>query len=182
MFEAFIVRGLFDEFRRFIAQHKVEVCEVSDGSIALPHDEKLECIRVLSQDVTVLSEVGSKIQGMVFEPDEWVQYMKTELQAGSWKVIAEARESGTIGIFNPDGSTNQLLVDLLGEKVGNDRILWEAPNKSQQTWFIQKYGTNVNIGNVAASEVVALETLRLGLRSDTFFEFLPAGMYKFKQK
>ncbi|GHT24993.1 phosphosulfolactate synthase [Bacteroidia bacterium] len=181
MFEAFIVRGMFDEFRRFIGRHKLEVCEVSDGTITFPHEEKLEYIRILSQDVTVLSEVGSKVLHVVLEPEEWVKCMQTELQAGAWKVIAEARESGTIGIFNYDGSANQSLVDVLGKEVGNDRILWEAPNKNQQVWFIKKYGNNVNVGNVAPTEVVPLETLRLGLRSDTFFDFLPAEMQKYKQ-
>ncbi|MDR2847606.1 MAG: phosphosulfolactate synthase [Bacteroidales bacterium] len=181
MFEAFIVRGLFDEFRRFLSRHKFELCEVSDGTIAFPHEEKLEYIRLLSQEVTVLSEVGSKVLNVVLEPEQWVKCMQTELQAGSWKVIAEARESGTIGIFNYDGSTNQSLVDVLGKEVGNDRILWEAPNKNQQVWFIRKYGSNVNVGNIAPVDVVSLETLRLGLRSDTFFDFLPAEMQKFKQ-
>lgn len=181
MFEAFIVRGLFDEFRRFIDRYRVEVCEVSDGSIALPHEEKLEYIRVLAGDVTVLSEVGSKIRGVVLNADQWVDSMKTELQAGSWKVIAEARESGTIGIFRADGTANKRLIDQLGKEVGNNHILWEAPNKNQQTWFIKKYGANVNIGNVASAEIVSLETLRLGLRSDTFFEFLPETMQQYKQ-
>jgi phosphosulfolactate synthase len=181
MFEAFIVRGLFDEFRRFLNRYKVEICEVSDGSIALPHEEKLEYIRVLAQEVTVLSEVGSKIRGVVLTADRWVDSMKAELQAGSWKVIAEARESGTIGIFRADGTVNKRLIHQLEKEVGNDHILWEAPNKNQQTWFIKKFGANVNIGNVATAEVVSLETLRLGLRSDTFFEFLPESLQKYKQ-
>ncbi|MDR1673130.1 MAG: phosphosulfolactate synthase [Bacteroidales bacterium] len=181
LFEAFIVRGQFDEFRRFIDRYHVDMAEISDGSIAFPHEKKLEYIRILSQQVTVLSEVGSKIKGVVLEPEMWAQYMKSERQAGSWKVIAEARESGTIGIYRSDGTANKRLINLLGQEVGNENILWEAPNKNQQAWFIKKYGANVNVGNIATGEVVSLETLRLGLRSDTFFEFLPENLHCFKQ-
>ncbi|MDR1866425.1 MAG: phosphosulfolactate synthase [Bacteroidales bacterium] len=182
MFEAFIVRGLFDEFRRFVGKYGVDTVEVSDGSMAIPHEEKLEYIRILSQETTVLSEVGSKIRGVTLEPDTWVNCMKSELEAGSWKVIAEARESGTIGIYHADGTADKRLVGLLEKEVGNDNILWEAPNKNQQVWFIKKFGANVNLGNVATNEVVSLETLRLGLRSDTFFEFLPEELQSFKQQ
>ena len=181
MFEAFIVRNQFNEFRQFLDKHQLNTVEVSDGSMTIPHDKKLEYIQILSVQATVLSEVGSKIQGVVIEPEVWVSHMKSELEAGAWKVIAEARESGTIGIYHSDGSANKPLIKSLDREIGHDRILWEAPNKNQQVWFIQQFGANVNLGNVPNVEVVALESLRLGLRGDTFFNFLPDELQHLKQ-
>ena len=181
LFEAFIVRNHFDEFRSFLDKHGMDTVEVSDGSMAIPHDKKLEYIRILSQQATVLSEVGSKIQGVVVTPDTWVSHMKSELQAGAWKVIAEARESGTIGIYHSDGSADRELIAKLDKEIGHNHILWEAPNKNQQVWFIKQFGANVNLGNVATNEVIALESLRLGLRGDTFFDFLPDELQHLKQ-
>jgi phosphosulfolactate synthase len=173
MFEAFIIRGLFDEYRKLVDKYGLDMAEISDGSMALPHEEKLNYIRLLSKQVTVLSEVGSKVAGIEIPPDKWVSMMKAELEAGSWKVIAEARESGTIGIYKKDGSANTDLIDDIIGHVKVEDVIWEAPNKSQQAWFIKLLGANVNLGNIATQEVVALETLRLGLRGDTFFDFLP---------
>jgi len=173
LFELFIVRGMYDEYRQFVSKAGLEYVEVSDGSILLNHDEKLEYIHKLSKDFTVLSEVGSKVKDVDIPPSEWVSFMKAELAAGAWKVIAEARESGTIGIYNSDGSANTSLIDDIVESVSVDKVLWEAPNKAQQTWFIHLLGANVNLGNIATNEVVALEALRLGLRGDTLFNFLP---------
>ncbi len=173
LFELFIIRGMYDEYRQFVSKSGLEMVEVSDGSILLEHDEKLEYIQKLSKDFTVLSEVGSKVKNVEIPPEEWVKYMKEELAAGAWKVIAEARESGTIGIYNSDGSANTFLIDDIIKHVSVDKVLWEAPNKPQQVWFIKLLGANVNLGNIAAGEVVALETLRLGLRGDTLFDFLP---------
>jgi len=179
LFELFIIRGMYDEFRQFVFESGLEMVEVSDGSILLDHNEKLEYIYKLSKDFTVLSEVGSKVKDVEIPPDEWVKFMKSELEAGAWKVIAEARESGTIGIYNSDGSANTFLIDDIVEHVSVDKVLWEAPNKAQQTWFIKLLGANVNLGNIATNEVVALEALRLGLRGDTLFDFLPP---KFQSK
>ncbi len=173
LFEAFIVRGMFDEFRTFISESGLETVEVSDGSMKLEHQEKLKYVRELSKDFRVLSEVGSKVKGVELAPDEWVQNMKTELENGAWKVIAEARESGTIGIYNQDGSANIEIIDDIIEHVAVENVIWEAPNKAQQVWFINLIGANVNLGNIAPAEVVSLEALRLGLRGDTFFNFLP---------
>jgi phosphosulfolactate synthase len=181
LFEAFIVRNMFDDFRRFLDRFGMDTVEVSDGSMTIPHDQKLEYIRILSQQATVLSEVGSKMQGVVITPDVWVNSMKSEMQAGAWKVIAEARESGTIGIYHSDGSADRELIAQLDKAIGRDRILWEAPNKNQQVWFIRQFGANVNLGNVATNEVVALESLRLGLRGDTFFDFLPDELQYLRQ-
>lgn len=181
LFEVFIIRNMFDGYRKFIDQYGLDMVEVSDGSMAISHVEKLEYIRKLSSHVTVISEVGSKVAGVEIQPDRWVDMMKTELEAGSWKVIAEARESGTIGIYNKDGSAKTDLVDIIIKHVRPDDIIWEAPNKNQQVWFIKLLGCNVNLGNIAAHEVVPLETLRLGLRGDTFFEFLPEELQSNKQ-
>jgi phosphosulfolactate synthase len=180
LFELFIVRDMFEDYRRLLSHYHIDLAEVSDGSMLIPHDEKLKYIRELAKQVTVISEVGSKIAGVTIPDEKWVSMMKTELEAGSWKVIAEARESGNIGIYNKDGSANTGLIDLIISEVNIRNIIWEAPIKSQQVWFIRLLGCNVNLGNIATNEVVALETLRLGLRGDTFFEFLP-DKYKDKQ-
>jgi phosphosulfolactate synthase len=173
LFEIFEIRGKFKEFRKFTERYGIEMVEISDGSMALAHHLKLEYIRELSSGFTVISEVGSKVAGVEIPNDQWVDMMKTELEAGSWKVIGEARESGTIGIYRKDGSANiELIEDIIG-KVGIDNVIWEAPIKNQQAWFIQLLGCNVNLGNIAPGELVALESLRLGLRGDTFFNFLP---------
>jgi len=173
LFEVFIIRNMFDEYRKFVTDAGLEYVEVSDGSMKIDHYEKLKYIQKLSKDFTVLSEVGSKVKGVDIPPAVWVEYMKSELEAGAWKVIAEARESGTIGIYNPDGSANKALIDDIIGHIPSGKVLWEAPNKTQQVWFIKLCGPNVNLGNIATNDVVSLEALRLGLRGDTFFDFLP---------
>lgn len=173
LFEAFIARGQFEDYRLLLADLKVEAVEVSDGSIDLAHDQKLHYINTLAKDHIVLSEVGSKETGILISPARWVRMMNSELDAGSWKVIAEARESGTVGIYRPSGHAHTTLVNRIMAKVPGQDIIWEAPIKSQQTWFIKQVGANVNLGNVSPDEVIALEALRLGLRGDTFFEYLP---------
>lgn len=178
LFEMFYVRGLFNEFRSFIDKYKMDFVEISDGSIALPHEEKLKFINELAKQTIVISEVGSKQAGVIIPHEKWVEMMKMELEAGSWKVIAEAREAGNIGIYNPDGSANKALIDDIVEHVDTKNIIWEAPNKNQQVWFIKLLGNNVNLGNIAPAEVIPLETLRLGLRGDTFFQFLPQDVIK----
>ncbi len=176
LFEAFIIRDMFNEFVDFIDKHEVTLVEISDGSYEMSQDKKLECIRILSKRGTVISEVGSKKKDVVYSPEEWVTMMKSELEAGSVKVIAEARESGTIGIFNEDGSVNMPLIKEISGHVGLDNVIWEAPLKSQQAWFIKHFGANVNLGNIAPNEIIPLESLRLGLRGDTFFQFLPDNL------
>ena len=172
LFEAFVIRNQFDDYRKVLDQFGVEYAEVSDGSISLDHDKKCEYIAQLSEQVTVLSEVGSKDADKVIPPYKWIELMKAELEAGSWKVIAEARESGTVGIFRGSGEIRSDLIDEILTKVPAESILWEAPLKAQQVWFIKLLGHNVNLGNIAPEEVIPLETLRLGLRGDTFMQFL----------
>lgn len=176
LLEAFIVRGQFDEYLRMLDKYKMEYAEVSDGSITMPHPEKCHYIHRLSKRVTVISEVGSKEEGILIRPNKWIEMMNTELEAGSWKVIAEARESGTVGIYRPNGKAHVVLINKIVNKVPAEKIIWETPQKSQQAYFIKHFGANVNLGNIAPNEVIALETLRIGLRSDTFFQFLDKGM------
>lgn len=173
LFEAFIARNMFDDYRKLLKNLKLETVEVSDGSISIPHDDKLNYITELAKDFRVLSEVGSKEEGILIAPGKWVKMMDTELSAGSWKVIAEARESGNVGIYRPNGTAHVVLVNKILAKVDAEHILWEAPQKAQQVWFIKLIGANVNLGNIAPNDVIPLETLRIGLRGDTFFEYLP---------
>jgi phosphosulfolactate synthase len=173
LFEMFFVRNQFDAFRRFVSESGLAVVEVSDGSIKMEHEEKLRCIELLAKDFTVLSEVGSKVKGVELSNDMWVSNMKTELETGAWKVIAEARESGTIGIYQSDGSANSELISDIMKEISVNDVLWEAPNKAQQTMFITLIGPTVKHGNIAPGEVVALEALRCGMRGDTFFDVLP---------
>lgn len=176
LFEAFIIRNMFKEFVEFIDKYEIDLVEVSDGSYDIEHSRKLEYISKLAERGTVISEVGSKKKDVIYSPDEWVELMKSELRAGSVKVIAEARESGTTGIYNEDGSINNTIIGAISEHVKLDNVLWEAPLKSQQAWFIKHFGANVNLGNIAPNEIIPLESLRLGLRGDTFFQFLPENL------
>ncbi|MFZ9942828.1 MAG: phosphosulfolactate synthase [Bacteroidia bacterium] len=172
LLEAFVIRKELDNYLRLLDDLKLEYAEVSDGSIIMDHDHKCDIIDQLSKHVTVISEVGSKEEGIIIRPARWIEMMQKELQAGAWKVIAEARESGTVGIYRPNGKAHSMLINKIVSKVPADKIIWEAPIKSQQVYMIKQFGANVNLGNIAPGEVIALESLRLGLRSDTFFQFL----------
>jgi phosphosulfolactate synthase len=176
LFEAFIIRNMFAEFVSFLEKNEIEMVEVSDGSYDFDRKLKLQYISELAKKFTVISEVGSKKANVIYSPDEWVSMMKDELNAGSVKVIAEARESGTTGIYNDDGSVNNKIIGAITEHVKLENVLWEAPLKSQQAWFIKHFGANVNLGNIAPTEIIPLESLRLGLRGDTFFQFLPDNL------
>lgn len=172
LFEAMIVRGQFDDYRRILDKYQMEYCEVSDGSIAIAHEEKCEYIHTLSKQITVISEVGSKDVQKIFAPYKWIKLMNAEIAAGSWKVIAEARESGNVGIYRDSGEVRQGLVDEILTQIPEEMIIWEAPQKAQQVWFIKLIGANVSLGNIAPADIIPLETLRLGIRSDTFEHFL----------
>lgn len=176
LFEAFLVRNQFDDYVRYINDLGCDSAEVSDGSIEIGHERKLEYISSLAKDFTVLSEVGSKEEGIIIHPARWIKMMQSELEAGATKVIAEARESGTVGIFHKDGSAHTMLINRIVHKVKLENIIWETPQKSQQVYFLKLFGSNVNVGNIAVDDVIPLETLRLGLRGDTFFSFLPGEM------
>lgn len=172
LFEAFVIRNKFDDYVKFLDKFKIDTVEVSDGSISIPHDRKCEYIHSLSKNFAVLSEVGSKEEGFMISPGKWISMMKAEISAGSWKVITEARESGTVGIYRPTGKAHVILINRILKHIPAEKILWEAPQKSQQVWFIKLIGANVNLGNIAPNELLPLETLRLGLRGDTFHFFL----------
>jgi len=172
LLEAFIIRNQFEDYLRILDKFELKYAEVSDGSIELEHDEKCNYIKRLSESVTVLSEVGSKDAEKIIPPYKWIQLMNKELEAGAWKVIGEAREGGNVGLFRSSGEVREGLVDEILTQIPFEKIIWEAPQKSQQVWFIKLLGTNVNLGNIAPNEVIPLETIRLGLRGDTFTSFL----------
>lgn len=175
LWEVCIAQQKFDDWRRWVGELGLHHVEVSDGTIELPHEVKLGYIARLAQDFTVLSEVGSKDLETVIAPYRWVEMIDAELRAGAWKVITEARETGTAGIFRGDGEVRMGLIDEIVHAIDQNRLLFEAPQKAQQVWFIRKFGPNVNLGNIPHSEVIALETLRLGLRSDTLKHTLNIG-------
>ncbi len=176
LFEAFAIRNMFQEYVEMVKRYDLDLVEVSDGSMYMHHSQKLEYIHKLASDFTVLSEVGSKQMGVEIPDSVWVEMMKKELDAGSWKVIGEARESGSVGLYHSDGSANAGLIHLIQEKIDVNSVLWEAPTGKQQAWFIKLLGPNVNLGNIAVNEVIPLECLRQGLRGDTFLDFLPATL------
>ena len=172
LFELFIAKGMFDDYRRMLDKYDMELAEVSDGSIILSHDKKCEFISKLGEQLTVMSEVGSKDAAKIIPPYKWINLMQKELDAGAWKVIGEAREGGNVGLFRASGEVRMGLVEEILTKIPAEKILWEAPQKAQQIWFIHLLGPNVNLGNIAPVEIIPLETLRLGLRGDTFDLFL----------
>ncbi len=172
LFEAYVIRGQFDDYKKLLDRYQITHTEVSDGSIEISEEEKCGYIRSLAKDFTVLSEVGSKDAEKIIPPYKWIAMMKAEIEAGAWKVIAEARESGTVGIFRNSGEVRSGLIEEILQHIPLDTILWEAPQKVQQVWFMTLYGHNVNLGNIAPNEVIPLETLRLGLRGDTFNHWL----------
>ena len=172
LFEAFIVRNQIDDFYRLMDKLKLEMVEVSDGCIQMEHDKKCELIHKLSKDFKVISEIGSKDESLTIEDDKWISYMKKELEAGSWKVIAEAREGGNVGMFETNGDIKEKLIKNITKDIDISNILWEAPLKKQQIWFINEFGTNVNLGNISPNSIISLECLRLGLRGDTFNNYI----------
>ena len=172
LFEAFLVRNQFDDYIQICKEFGVSFMEVSDGSITIPHAEKCGYIEKLTKHGTVLSEVGSKDAAHIIPPYKWIELMRAELSAGSTYVIAEARESGNVGIYRGSGEVREGLVQEILTQIPGERIMWEAPQKAQQLYFIELLGCNVNLGNIAPSEVIPLEAMRIGLRGDTFDFYL----------
>ncbi|HJX75906.1 MAG TPA: phosphosulfolactate synthase [Gaiella sp.] len=175
LFEAVYGRGRMDEFKQWLRDQRFSHVEISDGTLEIPRERKLELIADFARDFTVLSEVGSKDSDVVYAPYQWVAWIKEELAAGAWKVITEGREGGTAGIFRSDGDMRTGLIDEIAHEVSVDDVLFEAPTKASQAWFVKHFGPNVNLGNIPPDEVIALETLRLGLRGDTLREVLLAA-------
>jgi phosphosulfolactate synthase len=170
--EAVIAQDKVDEYKRWVTELGLTHVEISDGVIDLPRERKLELIAELARDFTVLSEVGSKDAEIVFAPYQWVEWIKEELEAGAWKVITEGREGGTAGIYRPTGEMRTGLIDEIVHEVDVDSLIFEAPSRPSQAWFVKQFGPSVNLGNIAPDEVIPLETLRLGLRGDTLKEVL----------
>ncbi|MCL4116765.1 UNVERIFIED_CONTAM: hypothetical protein GTU68_036180 [Idotea baltica] len=173
LFEAYIARNQFDTYLSLIDKYQLEIVEVSDGCLELPHAEKCKYISILKDRVRVLSEVGSKDSEKIMPPYKWIELMHKELHAGAFKLIAEARESGTIGIFRSSGEVRMGLIEEILTQIPAEQIIWEAPQKNQQAWFIKLLGANVNLGNISPDEIIALEALRIGLRGDSFEYYLP---------
>lgn len=171
LLELAILQNRFDEYRELAQTLGLSHVELSSGIIDLSIEDKVSYIKELNKDFMVLSEVGSKNPQNVLPPEQWVQSIQAELEAGAWKVICEARESGTVGLFHTNGEPKSTLVDEIVGNIDPARLIFEAPQKSQQVWFIRKFGSNVNLGNILPSEVIPLETLRLGLRGDTMPDF-----------
>lgn len=175
LFEAFLIRDQLDDYIAICQDYGITHMEVSDGSISIPHAEKCGYIEKLTKYGTVLSEVGSKDATNIMAPYKWIELMQAELEAGASYVIAEARESGNVGIYRGSGEVRQGLVNEILTQIPEEKILWEAPKKEQQLYFITLLGSNCNLGNIAPNEVIPLETMRLGLRGDTFEMFLTAA-------
>jgi phosphosulfolactate synthase len=165
--ELAIAQNRLDRLILWLHELGLGYIEISDGTITLEHERKLELIERLSSEFVVLSEVGSKDDTRIMAPFRWVEQIESELAAGAWKVIAEARESGTVGIFRHDGEVRMGLIDEIAHAIAPDKILFEAPRKDQQVWFVRRFGPDVNLGNITPEDVLSLETIRLGLRSDT---------------
>jgi phosphosulfolactate synthase len=172
LFEAFIVRHQFDDYCKLMDTLKLDMVEVSDGSMFIEHDKKCEYIQKLSSNYRVISEIGSKDESVTIKNSDWIKFMKKELDAGSWKVIAEAREGGNVGVFDKNGLVKNDLIEEITNQISVTKILWEAPQKKQQVWFINNFGANVNLGNISPNDIISLECLRLGLRGDTFNNYL----------
>jgi phosphosulfolactate synthase len=172
LFEVVYVRDRVDQFKSWLQEHRFSHVEISDGTIDIPRERKLELIADFARDFIVLSEVGSKDPDVVYAPYQWVEWLKEEKDAGAWKVITEAREGGTAGIFRPSGEMRTGLVDEIAHSIDFHDLVWEAPTKASQAWFIKHFGPSVNLGNIPPDEVIPLETLRLGLRGDTLKEVL----------
>ena len=175
LFEAVYAQDKVDEFKAWLEHFRFSHVEISDGTIEIPRERKLELIADFARDFAVLSEVGSKDAEVVFAPYQWVEWITEELDAGAWKVIAEGREGGTAGIYRPTGELRTGLVDEIEHSISFHDLIWEAPTKSSQAWFVKHFGPEVNLGNIPPDEVIALETLRLGLRADTLKEVLLGG-------
>lgn len=172
LFEAFLIRNQFNDYIEMCKNYKIAYMEVSDGSITIPHAEKCGYIEKLAKYGTVLSEVGSKDETNIFPPYKWIELMRAELGAGSTYVIAEAREAGNVGLYRGTGEVRQGLVQEILTQIPAEKIIWEAPQKSQQLYFLELLGANVNLGNIAPTEVIPLEAMRVGLRGDSFHLFL----------
>jgi phosphosulfolactate synthase len=181
LFEAFLIRNQFDDYLAVMKDYGIDYVEVSDGSIVIPHTEKCGYIEKLAKNFTVLSEVGSKDAAHIIPPYKWIELMRAELEAGATYVIAEAREAGNVGIYRGSGEVREGLVQEILTQIPSEKIIWEAPQKAQQVYFLELLGANVNLGNIAPVEIIPLECMRYGLRGDTFYLFLDKEKPKYTE-
>jgi len=171
-FEVIYAKGRLDEYKSWLHSLGLRHVEISDGTVEIPRERKLELIADFARDFTVLSEVGSKDSSVEYSAAQWVLWLREDLDAGAWKVITEAREGGTSGIFDSSGGMRTELLGEIAMAVGPANVIFEAPTKAAQVWFIKQFGPSVNLGNIPPDEVIPLATLRLGLRGDTLKEVL----------
>jgi phosphosulfolactate synthase len=171
-FEVVYAKDKLDEYKQWLDNLGISHVEISDGTIDIPRERKLELIADFARDFIVLSEVGSKDSSVEYTVEQWTTWLNEELAAGAWKVITEAREGGTAGIFDSSGGMRTELIGEIATVVGPANIVFEAPTKASQAWFVKQFGPSVNLGNIPPDEVIPLETLRLGLRGDTLKEVL----------
>jgi phosphosulfolactate synthase len=172
LFEKALMQNKVDEFHEFVRNHKCEYVEISNGTIDLSNAEKCKYIARFSEEFKVLSEVGFKDDNKSSKmyPEQWNRFIKEDIVAGAYKVIAEARETGTAGICRQNGEVRFGLIEEIAESgIDLERLVFEAPNRGLQVYFVKRFGSNVNLANISFEDIISLETLRLGLRSDTFF-------------
>ena len=167
LFELAVIRRKLDDYEGFLMDHGFRLVEISDGVIEMPHEEKLRYIERFGKHFQVLSEVGSKDDKVITPPYRWIRQIKAELESGAWKVVTEGRESGTVGLYRESGEIRQGLIEEIASEIDTSKLIFEAPQKSQQVWLVKHFGCNVNLGNIAPNEVISLETIRQGLRADT---------------
>jgi phosphosulfolactate synthase len=172
LFEAVYAKDRLDDYKRWLTELGIAHVEISDGTVDIPRERKLELIEDFASDFTVVSEVGSKDSSVEYTAEEWTTWLRAELEAGAWKVVTEAREGGTAGIFDSSGGMRTELIGEIADEVGLEHVIFEAPTKAAQAWFVKQFGPAVNLGNIPPDEVIPLETLRLGLRGDTLKEVL----------
>jgi phosphosulfolactate synthase len=173
--EVAIRQGRVDGLVAWLRELGLRHVEISDGTITLDTAVKRELIERLSREFVVLAEVGSKDADFIMAPYIWVEQIESDLAAGAWKVIAEARESGTAGIYRANGEVRTGLIDEIAHAIDPQRLIFDAPLQRQQVWLLKRFGTECNLGNIAPDDVLSLETLRLGLRSDTVERFALGG-------
>ena len=172
LFEAFAIRNQLEDYKKYISNIGLNMVEISDGSMHLNHNEKCKLIADFAKEFKVISEVGSKDPDIKINSKNWIKWINNELSSGSWKVITEAREGGNVGICDKNGGIKSSLINEIANNIDINNIIWESPQKNQQVWFINKFGANVNLGNISYNNIIPLECLRLGLRGDTFNHFL----------
>jgi len=169
LFEKYFISNQIDDYLKFLDKHNITMLEVSTGTIDIPLENRIEMVERLSKNFTVLTEVGSKDADAVMSPSEWINEINTLMEAGAEYVITEGRNSGTAGIYRPSGEMRTGLIEDIVRSCNVDRIIFEAPTPKGQMHFINRVGSNVNLGNVNPNDLLLLESQRLGLRSETFY-------------